>query len=190
MNGTLGHPTRPTGPDRFAQARALRRRWARDAALLGTVGPDIEAHAVALGSLPHWVALAPAERIGFAVLTGAVLRSRRLRRTVDGAVLTAVASAIGEERLDAVMALPERVTDQTSWRWAADPVSQLHALGGEVLLRGLEGSAALSRRLAAWFPVSDRLAEAELQVLRRIETDAWMLWSGRHGAGACPGEAR
>jgi hypothetical protein len=189
MNGIPDQAARSPGFDRFEQARALRRRWARDAALLGTIGPDMGAHALELGALPHWVALPQAERTGFAVLTGAVLRSRRLRRTVDGAVLTAVASVIGEQRLDAVMALPGRVTDRTSRRWAADPVAQLHALGGEVLLRGLEGSAALRARLAAGFPVSDRLAEVDPQALRRIENDAWMLWSGR-GAAACPVEVR
>lgn len=180
MTRGLEHPPRSSGPDRFEQARVLRRRWAHDAALLGTSGTDALQYGVALGSLPQWVAIPEAARAGFAVLTGAVLRSRRLRRTLDGAVLRAVAAVIGEDRLDAVMALPGRVPERTVSHWTADPVATLHAQGGEVLMRNLEGPVALHTRLAGWFPGSDRLTAVDRQALQRIERDAWMLWTG-HG---------
>jgi len=191
MSTALEHPVGSTGADRFERARALRRRWARDAALLGTIVADTVSDGVALGSLPQWIAIPRAARTGFAVLTGAVLRSRRLRHTVDGAVLTAVAAVIGADRLDAVMALPNRVREPTpsSSRWGADPVARLHALGGEVLLRGFDGPDALRRRLAHWFPASDCLSGVEQDALHRIESDAWMLWSGRSPA-ASPMESR
>jgi len=178
MSAAVMHPDGSTGADRFEQARVWRRRWAQDAALLGSIGAIAATDGLALGSLPPWLALPQAERVGFAVLTGAVLRSRRLRRTVDGSVLAAVSAVIGEDRLDGVIALPRRLAEPPPLRWSADPVAQLHALGGEVLVRAFDGPETVRQRLAGWFPPSDRLARADRRALQRIGTDAWMLWEG------------
>jgi hypothetical protein len=63
--------------------------------------------------------------------------------------------------------------------WDADPVAQLHALGGEVLLRSASAPVAMRRRLAMLFPRSNALGSVEPALLSRVADDARMLWAGR-----------
>ena len=196
----------PRAPDRFAQARERRRRWCADARILGGVafeadssrGP-LEASSVGragsllaaawerraglsgasllgAGSLPDWAKVDRARRRELAVLAGAILRARSLRESIDGGLLKAVATAVGEERLDLITRFFARRESAVSLAWSSDPVTQLHALGGEVLLRAGEFAPALHARLSMLFPVSAALGRADTGLLRRIADDARMLW--------------
>jgi hypothetical protein len=118
-----------------------------------------------------------------------VLCARRLRRTIDGRVLAAVAAVLGEHRLDAVMVLPGRVPAMDTLRWGDDPVAQLHALGGEVLVRSVEAPAAIRDGLARLFPRCGPALEADRATLCKVVGDALMLWD-RHEPATAPQEER
>jgi len=196
----------PAAPDRFAQARERRRRWCADARILGGIAFEADSsrsplaapsagragsllaaaweRRVGLGSdsllgavaLPDWAKADRSRRRELAVLAGAILRARSLRESIDGGLLKAVAAAIGEQRLDLITRFFARRESPVSMAWAADPVAQLHALGGEVLLRAGAFPPALHARLSMLFPVSAALSRADVAMLRRIADDARMLW--------------
>lgn len=130
----------------------------------------------ALGRLPSWVCATPEARAELALLTGAVLCARRLRRTIDGRVLGGVADALGAQRMAAVSALGHRVDLPESWNWGDDPVGALSAIGAEVLIRAFDGPAPVQARLARLFEASDLLGAADAARLRRIADTALMLW--------------
>ena len=176
MMTVLQRPDASDSAERLAQARAHRRRWARDAVLLRTIDPDAVCDTAALGTLPDWVGAPADARAELAVLAGAVLTARRLRRTIEGQVLAAVAAAIGGYRLEAVLALSGRVPSVDVEPWGDDPVARLHALGGEVLVRCFDGPASVRAELAGLFPPSDALAEADPAALSRVACDAGMFW--------------
>ena len=189
MTAVRERPGPMDGVERLAQACAHRRRWARDAALLRTIDPDAVSDTATLGGLPDWVDAPPAARTRLAVLGGAVLCARRLRRTIDGRVLAAVATALGERRLDAVLALPGRVPAMDTLRWDDEPVAQLHALGGEVLVRSVDAPAAIRDGLAQRFPPCGQALEADRATLCRVVGDALMLWN-RDEPATAPQEGR
>jgi hypothetical protein len=192
--------------DRFAQARERRRRWCADARILGGIAFEADCSRAPLvapgsvragsllaaawerraglsgispvdaGPLPDWAKADKARRRELAVLTGAILRARSLRESIDGVLLKTVAAAIGEERLDLITRFFARRESPVSLAWAPDPIAQLHALGGEVLLRAGDFAPALHARLSMLFPVSVELTRAEPATLRRIADDARMLW--------------
>jgi hypothetical protein len=170
----------PDRAGRIAQASAHRRRWARDAVSLRAIDRDAVLDTVVLGTLPDWVGETEPARTALAVLTGAVLRSRRLRRTLEGRVLSAVSRTIGEPRLDAVLCLPGRVRAVQSVPWAPDPVAQLHALGGEVLVRCFDGPASVRSALSRLFPRSEMLEHVAPTALHRVASDALTIWA-QHG---------
>jgi hypothetical protein len=176
MTAVLERAVETDSGERLAQARAHRRRWARDAMLLRTIDPDAVSDTAALGGLPDWADAPPASRTRLAVLGGAVLCSRRLRRTIDGRVLSAVAAVLGEHRLDAVLALPGRVRALDSLGWGDEPVEQLHALGGEVLVRSVDVPASIREALSRLFPRSAQTVQADRATLCRIAGDALMFW--------------
>ena len=176
MTAVSEPPDPMDGVERLARASAHRRRWARDAALLRAIEPDAVLDTAALGGLPDWVDAPPVSRTRLAVLGGAVLCARRLRRTIDGRVLAAVAAELGERRLDAVLALPGRVPAMDALRWDDEPVAQLHALGGEVLVRSVDVPAAIRAALARWFPPCGQALEMDRATVSRVVGDALMLW--------------
>ena len=177
MTSVLEHPVETDGVERLAQARALRRRWARDAMLLRTIDPDAVADTATLGRLPHWADAPPAARMRLAVLSGAVLLSHRLRHTIDGRVLSALAAMLGEHQLDAVLALPGRVPPPDALDADDDPIEQLHALGGEVLVRSVDAPASIRDELARLFPQRESAVHADQATLCRIAKDALMIWA-------------
>ena len=196
----------PRAPDRFAQARERRRRWCADARILGGIAFEADSSRGPLdvstggragsllaaawerraglastsllgaGSLPDWAKADRLRRRELAVLAGAILRARSLRESIDGGLLKAIAAAIGEERFDLITRFFARRESPVSLAWSSDPVTQLHALGGEVLLRAGEYAPALHARLSMLFPVSAELGRADPGMLRRIADDARMLW--------------
>jgi hypothetical protein len=176
MTTPTGHPAAGDASERLAQAREHRRRWIRDAALLGSIPAEAVPQTAALGGLPDWVEASPDSRSALAVLSGALLCGRRLRRTIDGRVLSAVAAVLGERTLDAVLALPGRSGAADALAWDEDPVAQLQALGGEVLVRSLGAPDAVRTALSQLFPRCRLERELEPSALRRIADDALMLW--------------
>lgn len=177
MNAGHGSPAEAAGADRFERALEHRRRWARDAALLGTVDPWRLEDTAALGAMPDWVGEPQALRRARAVLAGAVLRARALRRTVSGPVLTVLVATIGAPRLEAVLALPARVPLLDATPLPEDLIEHLHALGGELLVRTHAGPASIRAAIARLFPPSDALGQADPAALRRVADDVAMLWS-------------
>ncbi|MEI8302341.1 MAG: hypothetical protein WCG13_03550 [Burkholderiales bacterium] len=198
-----------TLPARLADARARRARWCHEARVLGQIAFEADASrtplsapasgrasalltaawerraglwhfdASAIGPLPDWADCPRERRHELAVLAGAVLCARALRQCIDGSVLKRVADVIGEERLDVLTRLCVGRAAALAVTWEADPVGQLHALGGEVLLRSASAPVAMRRRLAMLFPRSNALGEVEPALLARVADDARMLWAGR-----------
>jgi hypothetical protein len=175
----------------FAGAAESRRRWCREARTLATLsGPHTpalrSADTVALGRLPDWVAADPQARDELALLCGAVLCATALRRTIDGRVLGPLGQALGSARLSAVTALRVSSGLPAMRDWGGDPVAELTALGGEALVRDLDGPPAVRARLARLFPPSDALGGADPRGLRQAVDAARMLWqpAGRRTGAA------
>jgi hypothetical protein len=205
-------------PDRYAVARQRRQRWCADARILGAIAFEADRSRaplasptsgragallaaawerragvapqapLGLGPLPDWAEAGRERRRELALIAGAILRARALRDATEGALLKAVADAIGEERLDVITRFFARRAPLLSDVWRIDPVAQLHGLGGEVLLRAAGLAPALQARLSLLFPVSADLARSDVAALRRIADDARMLWG--EGDTASAGELR
>ncbi|MCX7272491.1 MAG: hypothetical protein NTV19_04675 [Burkholderiales bacterium] len=209
-----GSQTAEPAAQRLARARDARERWCRDARLLGSIAyeadasrsplrQDVGGHGrtmlaaawerraglldgavTALGALPDWAEASRESRRELALLAGAMVRARPLRRSIDGVLLSLVAFEIGEARLDLITRLCAGRPALSSGPWSADPVADLLQLGGEVLLRTAECPDAVLERLAMLFPASEALAQADAADLRRVADDARMLW--RAGPDAAP----
>ncbi len=131
-----------------------------------------------VGRLPGWVHQPAPDRMRLAVLGGAIVRARRLRQTIDGAVLAGVADVIGERALDDVLRIHAARGVLHDAPWGDDPVRELAGLGGEVLARTSGCTAGNVRRLAMLFPPSRSLADADPAALQRIAADATMILAG------------
>jgi hypothetical protein len=176
MTAPTGRPAAGDASERLAQAREHRRRWSRDAALLRSIPAEAVPDTAALGRLPDWVDASPVSRGALAALGGALLCARRLRRTIDGRVLCAVAAVLGERTLDAVLAMPGRGAAVDALRWEDDPVAQLQALGGEVLVRSVDAPDTVRAGLSRLFPRCGLEPDLDGSAMRRITDDALMLW--------------
>jgi hypothetical protein len=168
-----------------ADAADQRRVWCRKAVVVaGLPAEGFEpldfADSQAIGRLPSWVEATESERHALALLAGAVLCARRLRRTLDGTVLRRLAQAIGDRRLAIVSALAQRAAPPAGWDWGDDPVSALTALGGEVLIRAMDAPLVLQERLALLFPPSNRLGSIDSVRLKWLADTARMLWSSEN----------
>jgi hypothetical protein len=186
MNAGHGSQAETARVDRFERALEHRRRWARDAAVLGTVEPWRLQDTAALGAMPDWVGEPEAIRRERAVLAGAVLRARALRRIVSGPLLSALVATIGAPRLEAVLALPARVPLLDATPLPADLIEHLHALGGELLVRTHAGPPSIRAAIARLFPPSDAFGQADPAALRWVADDVAMLWRRFDAAPVSP----
>lgn len=114
---------------------------------------------------PAWSALPLNERRRLAATCGAVLLADRLATSIDGRMLGVVGRSIGEDALDAVLALPPAQRPETPPVGALD-ADALEGLGAAALLAGLAGETA--RRLADGLaPPLLRLDAGQAQAARR-----------------------
>ena len=90
---------------------------------------------------PAWSALPLNERRRLAATCGAVLLADRLATSIDGRMLGVVGRSIGEDALDAVLALPPAQRPETPPVGALD-AEALEGLGAAALLAGLAGETA------------------------------------------------
>jgi hypothetical protein len=132
--------------------------------------PKLQASAFA--GLPDWLLWPGPQRDLLACVTGAIVRAPRLRATIDGRLLSAVAQAIGEARLEDLIARFGANPPLETRGWSDEPVRELRALGGEVLLRAAACNPTVRARLALLFPPSQALAEVSDDTLRRIAWEA------------------
>ena len=100
-----------------------------------------------VATVPDWVSWSPARLRTFVDLAGAVACAPALHRTVDGKVLRRVAGRIGEDALDAVLAIPPGLIPPAPCEAALASHEGLRSLGAAVLLSEVADRPALFARL-------------------------------------------
>lgn len=163
----VGAPT-ALGPTALGpRARRLSRRLA-DRARGEPMAPVAFAD---IAALPDWASWPPARLRTFVDLAGAMACAPALHRTVDGKVLRRLAGRIGEDALDAVLALPPGLIPPAPCDAALASDEGLRAVGAAVLLSEVADRPALSARLARLldvepWPLAPAAAQAALQAAR------------------------
>lgn len=100
-----------------------------------------------VAALPDWASWSPARLRTLVDLAGAMACAPALHRTVDGKVLRRVAGRIGEDALDAVLAIPPGLIPPAPCEAALTSDEGLRAVGAAVLLSEVADRSALSDRL-------------------------------------------
>lgn len=122
-----------------------------------------------IANVPAWALLPAADVRTLAVIAGCIVFVRPLQREIDGRVLGALANAIGHARLDAILCGDAANSPAIKWIRSKDPVHDLGAIGGEVLVRAARAGAPLQARLRAMFPP---LAQALVSCAVTVAADA------------------
>jgi hypothetical protein len=109
-----------------------------------------------VAALPDWASWPPTRLRTFVDLAGAMACAPALHRTVDGKLLRRLAGRIGEDALDAVLALPPGLIPPAPCEAALASDEGLRAVGAAVLLSEAADRPALSARLARLLDIEPR----------------------------------